>query len=114
MSAPITPTSVAALPDNVPMDIYQGDDLYFVVTVIGLDLTGATGLAQIRRYPSSTVHVDMGVVIVGSDTVQVSLSAAASAVLQPGANVWDLQVLVNGRIRTLATGVATVHAQVTM
>lgn len=114
MTVPIAPTSVSALPDNVPMDIYQGDDLYFVVTVVGLDLTGASGAAQVRRFPSSTVHVDMGVVIVGSDTIQVTLAAADAAVLKPGPNVWDLQVLVNGRIRTLATGTATVWAQVTM
>lgn len=113
MTVPIAPTSVARLPDTVPMDVYQGDDLFFTVTVVGLDLTGGSGAGQIRRFPSSTTRVDLGVVIVGSDKIEVSLTAANSALLTPGPNVWDLQVLVGGRVWTLASGVATVWAEVT-
>lgn len=108
-------TTIGALPARVNLDIYQGDDLGFVLTVTGISLAGAVGSAQVRLHPSSTASVPFSVSIdEATGKISAVLTAADTAALTPGAQVWDLQVIIGGQVRTLVAGAANVVAEVTV
>lgn len=112
-------------PIEVRLDIYRGDDLatyvrlYQIVDDVKtyLDLTGTEVLAQIRRSPDTEVVVALTAVPTlpqtGDDLgrIDLSLTAAATAVLPTGVYRWDLQ-LVADTTRTRARGAAIVTADI--
>lgn len=107
-------TTIGALPARINLDLYQGDDFTFTVTVTGLSLTGAAAAAEIRRQPGTVLAAFTATVDETLGTISLFLPAAATAALDPDPAVWDLQVTTGGRVRTLVRGAVQIVAQVTV
>jgi len=101
------------------LDIYQGDDQAWTVTVLQnnqpADLTGYTAAAQIRSdYADldATVDAPMAATITGN-LVVVSVGRAATVKLA-GGYFWDLQLTASdGTVTTVLAGPVRVTREVT-
>ena len=109
------PTSLQALPAEVNITAYQGDDFTFRLAVFGpegpVDLAGASVRAQIRTTPQAdTVAGQFTPTVLGS-LISLHLTSAVSAQL-PAQTVWDCDITINGRVTTLAAGTLTLRPEV--
>src|SRR5215472_9701445 len=104
-----TTTNITALPVQVNLSLYAGDDFAMVVNVknpdsTNMDLTGYTATAQIKARTSDTTALA---------TFTCTPGGTASATL-PASSVYDCQMKsAGGLITTLIAGVVTITAQVT-
>jgi hypothetical protein len=106
--------TIGALPARVNLELYQGDDFTFTVTVGDFSLAGAVASAEVRRQPGTVLAAFTATVDETAGTITLFLPAATTATLDPGPAAWDLQVDTAGRIRTLIGGAAKIVAQVTI
>lgn len=111
--------SVGALPLNVDLLGYQGDDLYLDVAVTDpddgspVDLTGHTAESQIRSTPPSTEIMAAFDATIAGNIIHLHLPADQSSTVSPPA-AWDVQTTdTNGIVRTYAYGLVRMQQQVT-
>lgn len=80
-----------------------------------LDLSGYTGLAQMRKHYTSSNAVSFIVSIIpASGTVNLSLSANTTATITPGRYVYDVELMDStGIISRIVEGIVTVTPNVT-
>ena len=110
-----------AAPATQDLTITRGDTETIVVTsttdgTTPIDITGRTYSAQLRTTPDiAIVSATFTCTVTDAANGQVTcvLSAASSAVLDPGYYYWDLQENASGTISTLLSGTVTVLADVT-
>jgi hypothetical protein len=117
-------------PADYNIEIYKGDTYELFVRVRErlangdpgdyLDLTGATGKAQVRASEASPTVVAEFTVTLGNQTltpgaVLLSLSSAeTTAMVLASAGRWDFQItFADGKVRTLLRGTATLILEVT-
>lgn len=106
------------LPGQYSASLYVGDSWGIVVKPISssgaaLDLTGWTAAAQVRTKPDSTEILVSMAVVVGTNTISVSMSPDDTALLS-GAVAWDLETVnATGIVRTLLAGTLTMVGDVT-
>lgn len=107
------------MPQQMSLAVYRGDCYHWTFTLwtdesgtVPYDLTGAVAAAEIRAKPGSPVIADLTCTVVQPNTVEVDLPSEASALLS-GKAVWDLQVTMDGCVKTLVAGAVTVTADVT-
>lgn len=96
----------------IPLDIHIGAD--FVESFLSLDyndepvdLTGATFVCKLRPSLKSdqvAASLDGDVVDGPSGILKLTLGAAATALLQPGSGVWDLEITLEGLVFHAASG----------
>lgn len=109
---------VGHVPAIVDLAVYAGDDFAFAIDVQDadggpVDLTGSTGLAQIRATPDAVDVLATFVTEVVGSTVTLRLPGADTAALADYA-VWDVQVTrPDDVVITLAAGQVAVGADVT-
>lgn len=110
-----------AAPATQDLTITRGDTETIVVTsttdgTTPIDITGRTYSAQLRTTPDiAIVSATFTCTVTDAPNGKVTcvLSAASSAVLDPGYYYWDLQENASGTISTLLAGTVTVLADVT-
>lgn len=117
-------------PAPLDIEIYKGDTFELFVRVRErlsngdpgdyVDLTGATGKAQIRATEASNTvdaefTVTLGNQITTPGSVYLSLSTAqTTALAATTSSKWDFQItFADAKVRTLLKGTATVLAEVT-
>jgi len=112
------PQTVTVTPQEVDLNLYQGDDFYLDVQVTDLNsnpinVTGSAPLSQIRATPQSPATIaSFTITIDGTTTGLLHLHLAASdANNLPPEAVWDLQ-LSSPSVTTIAAGKVTVTPQV--
>ena len=116
---PMAANTVANIPGSADLDLYQGDDLYFTVTVTNPDgsaanLTGATAASTIRPGPDNPTVIAAFTCTISTNVITLHLPNAQSALLTPTAAVWDLQITTSiGEIYTLLFGNVNTVLQVT-
>jgi hypothetical protein len=120
---PLTPITgraaivITDLPQVVTLALYAGDDFVLQVNVADpdtgqpLDLTGAEPLAQIRATPEADEIAGQFEATIDGSTVYLHLTSAVSAGL-PRRSVWDVQITLDQRVRTLAAGTIDLTPQV--
>jgi len=111
--------TVGALPAEVDVALYAGDDFEMTVKVSNadgtpVDLTGTTAKSEIRANAAATVVLaTFTVTAVDSSTFKLVLDGDVTAAL-PASAVWDLQVTdAASKVTTLAGGKVKVTAEVT-
>lgn len=110
-----------AAPATQDLTITRGDTETIVVTsttdgTTPIDISGRTYSAQLRTTPDiAIVSASFTCTVTDAPNGQVTcvLSAANSALLDPGYYYWDLQENASGTISTLLSGTVTVLADVT-
>jgi hypothetical protein len=91
-------------PQRVPLAVYRGDTHHWTLTL---------WTDEFRRTGGGPPVAALGVAVTLPNTVDLTLTAAASADL-PGGLGWDLQLTFpDGTVRTVAAGPVTVTADVT-
>ena len=106
-------------PQQVPLAVYCGDTHHWTVTVWAadgqpIDLTGATGRAEIRARSGGTVLADIDCAVTLPNTIELLLPADRSATLPGGRFGWDLQLMFgDDTVRTIVAGQVTVTADIT-
>ena len=110
------PQVVSALPAEVDLLLYAGDDFTMAVEVFGpdgepFDLAGAEPKSQIRETHDGELAGAFTWFVDGS-VIYLDLHNEVSAAL-PERCVWDVQITQNDRVTTLASGNVTVSPQVT-
>ena len=107
------------------LEIQQGDTFAEQLDLRGadglpIDLTGATARMQLRPYPSSpTVVIELSTVngrlsIQPAGVIIMMLTASDTALLQPGAGVYDMKLTyANGIVDTIIEGRYVIDPQVT-
>lgn len=113
------PIVLTSLPVTVNMFLYQGDDFDFTLIVLDpegepydLEEVGATCDSHIRERP----HADLAgefVTAMEANEIYMHLTHAVSSVI-PLRSVWDVQIVVDGRVTTLAAGQITLTEEVTL
>jgi len=80
-----------------------------------LDLSGYTGMAQIRKAYSSTNAISFSVATTSNGTVQISMSSSNTNLLTPGQYVWDCELteISSGIVTRIVEGNVTVTPSVT-
>jgi hypothetical protein len=106
--------TVGTLPQRVDLVLYQGDDFYMDLTVLGpADLTGYVPKAEIRSAPGGSPLTEFEATIIGTTVVRLHLTSLDATSL-PATVSWDVQVTdPAGTVTTLAYGSATVAREVT-
>jgi len=121
MTRQVMPAAVVvlgALPTNIDLVLYQGDDFRMNITlddsVNPIDLTGYVAKAEIRAAPGGdTVLASFDASVTGPTTVALHLTSAESAKLDKNA-AWDVQVTdPASAVATLAYGTVQLHKDVT-
>jgi hypothetical protein len=100
-------------------DIYQSAPYTVVVNITDqtgpVDVSASTFASQLRRYPSAdvaaTFNIDNSAAATG--TIQLSLTSAQTAALDPGVYRWDVDRIQGSTIQPLAKGEIIVEAEVT-
>ena len=107
------------MPDQVDLDIYQGDDYAALVTVTDpagapADLTPFEAAAHIRKGPAHSYPVVIEIAVtVAADAITLYIPSAQTATLY-GKYVWDLELIsADSVITTIAHGYVNVSNQVT-
>lgn len=109
-------------PATLDLTITRGDTETIVVSLTEADettpivITGRTYTAQLRTTPDiSVVSASFTCTVTNGSNGEVTcvLSAANSALLDPGYYYWDLQENASGVISTVLKGTVTVDADVT-
>src|SRR5262252_8452917 len=101
-------TNVAALPKQVDIDAYCGDDLSMTIAVTNADgtpanLVGATILAQARQTPQSTAVAGTFTSSVSGNVITLALSHTITVGMTLLQYVWDCQVTYSsGQVQTVA------------
>lgn len=125
-SSPVAPRdstqsaqNVVALPAEINLTFYQGDDFFLDLTVTDptdapVDCTNATPLSQIRPTPDDPqVLANITVTVDATTTNLLHLQVASvDSSLLPLNSVWDIQ-LSTPSITTIAAGTVTCIPQVT-
>jgi hypothetical protein len=113
------PVTLTALPANVNLSIYQGDDFQMTIAVNNpdgspADLTGATVMSQIRAAASQSSPVLATLTpSISGNVISLHLASVDSAALPPSA-VWDCQMTdAKPYVTTLVAGTVTSTPQVT-
>lgn len=111
-----------AVPITQDLTITRGDTETVVVTILAddgvtpIDITGRTYTSQIRTTPNASIisaSFSCAVTNGAGGVVTATLSAASSALLEPGYYYWDFQENASGIISTIFSGQVTVLADVT-
>lgn len=110
---------VGNLPDNVDLQIWQGDRVHFFLLFQdsdnnAVDLSTVTVDAVMRQDFAATVEVPFTCTPTGVlGQVEVYLPTSVSATLSPGSYIWSVSLTeTNGDVRTMAAGDVTVYAEV--
>lgn len=114
-------TEIDQIAASLPIHFVQGDTLRRTLHFFrndaspsSIDISSWTITAQIRRRAASATAVsfaiDMSDAVNGNVMISITPADAATLALS---NVWDLQRVVNGDVRTLLGGVVTVDREVT-
>jgi len=100
--------------------IDQGTDFVTSVTLtdddgVALELTGYTGVAQIRKYyTSATFNTFVVSVTAATGVVQLQLPAATSNVMDHGRYVYDVELTASdGTVSRIMEGIVTITPGVT-
>lgn len=112
-----------AAPGTFDLDLYQGDTAAYRLTLTRtsadgveapVDLTGATGLAQIRKnVRDANVLATLEVTFPDPVNGKVLLQLPADESIKAGNGVWDLQVTeADGTVKTWLRGAVTIDAGV--
>jgi hypothetical protein len=116
---PLASTTINALPVEVDLNIYMGDDFPIDVAVTDsvtggpMDLTGITAKSQIRATAADTNILATLTPTIAGNVITLKLSHTDSAKL-PLQCVWDMQITdAAGNITTLVAGKVTVAPEVT-
>ena len=113
----VGPTTIVALPQEVNLTLYQGDDFYLDLFVSNpdnsaADLAGCTASAQIRNSPSSPQILASLSAVINGNAIHLKLDHSDAAKLTQ--SVWDAQLVYpSGDIVTLVAGTVTVSQEVT-
>ena len=107
-------TAIGALPSQVDLTLYAGDDFTFTLTCSGPAITGQTATAQIRATAAnSSVLGAMTTSITAPNIVNLTIPHTVSSSL-PATAVWDCQLTDgSGNITTIASGSVTTTPDVT-
>ena len=107
-----------ALKANLQID--QGSTYYTTLSLtdsndLAMDLTGYTGAAQMRKHYTSSNSTAFGVTLSeASGTVELSLSANATANVSAGRYVYDVEITSpSGVVTRVVEGIVTVTPNVT-
>lgn len=112
-----------AAPGPLDLDLYQGDTAVYNLILTRtsadgeekpVDLTGATGLAQIRKnVRDANVLASLTVTFPDPAEGKCRLTLTADESIKAGSGVWDLQVTeADGTVKTWLRGVVTIDAGV--
>lgn len=99
--------------------IDQGSSFSVTITIDNendepIDLTGYTGVSDIRKHYTSSTSTPFTVVVSSSGTVTLSLTATQSAGLVAGRYVYDVELTSSGgAVTRVVEGIVTVTPQVT-
>ena len=109
--------TAGALPTQVDLILYSGDDFFLDVTVSNpdnspADLTGAVILAQIRTNEASPTPLAAFASTVASNVIHLHLPGASTET-STGVAMWDLQMTKGGAVTTLVRGSVSITADVT-
>jgi hypothetical protein len=100
-------------------DIYQSQVYGIVINIADstgpVDVSSSTFASQLRRYPSADVAATFGIdaSAAATGTIQLSLTSAQTAALDPGVYRWDVDRIQGSTIQPLAKGEIIVEAEVT-
>jgi hypothetical protein len=105
---------------SYPLGIYRGDSYRWrfvlwadTARTVAIDLTSVTVGAEIRVSTGSTPIYPIAIAVTLPNTIDLSLSAAASAQV-PAAAIWDLQLTYpSGDVQTIVSGAVSVRGDVT-
>jgi len=111
------PVTITALPSQVNLLLYAGDDFTLRLDVIGpdsepLDLSAADVDSHIRVAPESTVIAGVFEATVDFATILLHLDSPTSTNL-PTNCVWDCQIILGGLTTTLVAGTIVMTPEVT-
>jgi hypothetical protein len=96
-----TPSSISALPSELDLQLYAGDDFAFTLTLTDssnqpVDLTGATAEAQIRTKPGTPDPPAASFICsISTNVITLTLQGTATQDLV-GSYSWDCQVTYSG------------------
>jgi hypothetical protein len=113
------PVHISALPLEVDLALYKGDDFYLDLILTDpdgsdTDLSAATPSAQIRVAPNDDLLAVFDTTVDGN-TIHLHLPHDQSINLQPGQCAWDAQITTSTDITTtLVAGAVSVAGEVTM
>ena len=114
----LPPITVGNLPQQVNLQLYEGDDFNMTLTVtdnngLSIDLTGGTAGAQVR------INTDDATILASFDTsvaenvISLHLAGADTTSL-PLKTVWDCEIVApDGTITTLVAGSINMTSEVT-
>jgi hypothetical protein len=108
--------TVTRLPAPVNLQIYRGDDFGFMLLVTDeagepVELPGAGALAQVRATPDAAAVLASFDAFVDGNGITLRLTGDMTAVL-PRRCVWDVEVILDGWVTTLAAGSMSVTPDV--
>lgn len=111
------PYNLVALPVEVNLRIYQGDDFTFKLEVSEpdgqpADLAGATLRSQIRVTAATDTIAGTFVTEIDGSSILLHLTSAVSGALPPQ-SVWDCELTQDGRVTTLTAGRIALTPEVT-
>jgi hypothetical protein len=107
-----------ALPMQVDLVLYAGDDFFIDLTVMApdgspADLTGSVATAQIRPTPGSAELIAEFDAVIEDNVIHLHLPASEAAKLVAGTSAWDCQLDTAGVIATQVRGLITATWDVT-
>lgn len=116
---PAGPVHIAALPLEVDLDLYAGDDFVLDIQVFNpdgssMDVSSAAPMSMIRLAPEDPTPVRVLIVTVDPDLtglLHMSIPSVYSTTL-PAKCIYDLQLTIPA-VQTLIAGTIVMHPQVT-